>query len=616
MDYSVKIAKVNLNNSSWEDIFLSGEEIKDYIGASGLGIKLLCNEKIVEPLEPENPLIFTTGPFTNTPVPTSGRHQIITRSPLTGIFGEADVGGSWGESLKKTGYDGLIIKGKSDKPLMVKIEENNISFISADKYWGKDTYDVAEEIKNDMGSEANISCIGPSAEKGCLISGIFHDGKHARVAARSGVGAVMGSKNLKAIVVMKGNLNPVYRDEESFKEKTSMLNKKLAKNGAGLRENGTAGGVEGAEALGDLPIKNWLNGSFEEGAEKISGPKMTETILSGVYACKRCPVACGREVKFDEGPYAPVDGGGPEYESAAMLGSLCSVDNLEAVAKANELCNRYGIDTIDAGAAVAFAMECYEHGILNEDDLKGTLNWGDPDGLIRIIKMIGEMEGIGATLGLGVARAAEKIGKGTEEFAIHVKKMAVPAHDPRCYKGMAVGYATSNRGACHLQSFTYPWERSASWSEIGYDEVVPKRNSAGKGVMTAKYQNLMGIADSLKICKFSYLTGITLKDIVELLNNVTGWEYTLDDLYKTGERIYNLKRLYNVKLGVSSKDDILPKRLLSHKRGSGGSAEALPDLEIMLKEYYQYRNWNNNGVPTQEKISELGLEEYKSFLLI
>lgn len=616
MSYGFKLGRVDVGKNQWSEVEVPSHILKEYIGGSGLGIRLLCDEAILSPDHPHNPLLFLTGPFTGTAIPTSGRHHIVSRSPQTGLFGEADVGGSFGDALKRTGFDGLMIVGAAKNPCYLKVEEGNISMVEAPHLWGLDTYDVTSSLKKELGKEVKVSCIGPAAENNCLFAGIFHDGVHARTAARCGLGTVMASKRVKAIAVVKGKALPPLVDRDFLREKSRELRKRIGTNGAAFRDFGTSVGMVYGEEIGDLPIKNWLSGSFKEGAENLSGQKMTETILTGRYACTMCPIGCGRIVSVERGPYAPVNGGGPEYESSAMLGPLCLIDNLEAIAKANELCNRYGIDTIDAGACVSFAMECYEKGLLTSSELGGPLEWGDAEGMIRIIHLIGKMEGIGALLGQGVGRAAEELGEEAKGCAIHVKNMAVPAHDPRCYKGMAVGYATSPRGGCHLQNFTYPWERSASWPELGYESTHPRSNTAGKGLMNAIFQNAMSIADSLKICKFAYPTGLTIEEIGELLHAITGWEYTKSSLLQSGERIFNLKRLYNVHLGGTKALDTLPERLLSHKRGTGGSAEDLPDLETMLKEYYIFRGWDKEGVPKAEKLEELSLSELGEKLLL
>jgi aldehyde:ferredoxin oxidoreductase len=374
-----------------------------------------------------------------------------------------------------------------------------------------------------------------------------------------------------------------------------------------LKAFGTAGGVGGANKTGDLPVKNWSRGDWDE-AENISGQRMAETILTKSYFCASCPIGCGRDVAITEGPYAGVEGAGPEYETLGMLGSSCMVDDLEAVTYAADLCNRWGLDTIEVGSSIAMAMELYEKGIITKEDLGGSsLEWGDAKAMVSMVKAIAKGEGFGKILGLGVRKAAEKIGKGAGKYAIQVKGLAVPAHDPRCYSSMAVGYATSNRGACHLQGGSYFFEKAVKLPELGYESVLDRFENKGKGVLNFHAQNIMSVMDSLKMCKFTFYGGMTLTTIREYLRTVTGMDLSLEDLLEVGERIYNLKRLYNVKCGVSAKDDDLPERLWKEARHDGGTGEFVPDLKAQLQEYYDARGWDETGKPTERTLKRFGL---------
>ncbi|HSR13433.1 MAG TPA: aldehyde ferredoxin oxidoreductase C-terminal domain-containing protein, partial [Thermodesulfobacteriota bacterium] len=383
----------------------------------------------------------------------------------------------------------------------------------------------------------------------------------------------------------------------------------VAKATEGMRKNGTAGGLATFEALGSLPLQNWkYQGRWEKGASQIAGPAMTEKILTGNYFCERCVIGCGRRVKIDKGPFSPVDGAGPEYESVAMLGSLCLVDDIEAIAKANELCNRYGIDTISCGGAIAFGMEAYEKGLITKKDTgELELLWGRGDVMVKLTEQICKREGIGQLLGEGVRIAAEKIGKNAVEYSLHVKGQELPAHDPRCYNAGAVSYATSNRGACHLAGLAHVFERVLGMPEIGIEKPVPRTEVKGKGGLTARAQNVMGLFDSLKLCKFSLFGGLKLTPIMSWYTMVTGNAMTMEEFLKTGERIFNLKRMYNVRCGISRKDDTLPSRFLTLKHEGEGLTPNLPPLGEMLSEYYQERGWTEEGFPTPEKLKELGL---------
>ena len=603
--YAGQICVIDLSSQSIESVSLDTATARKYIGGSGLGTYYLTQygPPEAEALAPQTPLIFMTGPYLGAHIPTSGRHHIITKSPLTGIYCEADAGGSFGHHLKMAGYDGLIILGKAESPVFIRIDQGRAFILNADHLWGLDTYSTEKQLRGQAQQRIGVSCIGPSGEKMVPLSGIFHDGIAARTAARGGAGAVMGAKRLKAIAV-SGTFKTELFDPEWLRHSIKKKNKFLKEKGAAFRTHGTAVTMEPAEKFGDLPIKNWNLGSWEKEVQDISGPRMTETILEKNYGCVACPVRCGRIVKFED-----IHGSGPEYESLAMLGSACLVHDLKVVARANDLCNRYGIDTMSVGGCVAFAMELVDQGILSKQEIGFELQWGDGEGLLRLVECIGEKKGIGAILGQGVRAAARTIGRGAEEYAIHCKGLEMPGHDPRCFKGLGVGYATSNRGACHLSSFSYPWERSATMPELGYDSVQDRSLDAGKGKLTARLQDVMGMADSLKICKFAISMGTSISEMVDWLNAITGWDMDSAEFMQTGARIFTLKRLYNIQLGISRKDDTLPRRITSAPRNSGGSADTLPDLNGQLEEYYDYRGWNEQGYPLKQTISQLGLED-------
>jgi|Deesub1362B_J571_1020462.scaffolds.fasta_scaffold00041_22 aldehyde:ferredoxin oxidoreductase len=604
-----KILRVDLRNGEIKEEELEEEVAKKFIGGSGLAAKIIYDElsSDVDPLSPENLLIFMTGPLVGVKVPNSGRHAVCAKSPLTGIWGEANSGGTWGVELKKAGYDGIVVKGKAEKPVYLWIHEGGVEIRDASHLWGKDTFETDEIIKEETDEKAVVACIGPSGEKLVKIAAVMNDGKDARAAGRTGMGAVMGSKNLKAIAVRGDKEIPVY-DEEKLKELTKGLGKMIAEKAERMGRYGTANIMIMVEEIGDLPIKNWLQGRWIEGAEKLSGERMAETILKRRYFCKNCVIGCGRIVEIKEGKWKLEEQAGPEYETLGAFGSLCLIDDLGAVSKLNEICNKYGIDTISAGAIVAFAIEAYEKGILKESDVGFALRWGDADAAIRLTEMIARKEGIGALLSEGVKKAAEKLGGLALEMAIHSKGLELPMHDPRAYASIAVAYATSNRGACHLQGLTHPLEGRLVIPELGYNEPLDRFDVNGKGIMTAKMQDLMAMFDALTLCKFLIFGGITVTHLVDWLNAVTGWNFTVEEFLKTGERIYNIKRMFNVKCGVSRKDDTMPLRILTHKRGEGGSAEHLPAWNIMLSEYYEYRGWDEMGIPKEEKLKELGLE--------
>jgi len=534
------------------------------------------------------------GPLTGSTVPTSNRFAVTARSPKTGIWGESDCGGHWGAALKRAGLDGLLVVGRADAPVYLWVEDGQAEIRDAADLWGVDTYDL--ELPG------QVVCIGPAGENLIPMAAIMHDGRNGRAAGRCGLGAVMGSKHLKAIAVRGTGRITVY-DREGLVASLREMMPQMRQATVNLRAHGTGGGLEQFEVIGNLPIKNWVKGSWEQAAE-ITGARMTETILTENYACGGCPIGCGRTVKVSEGPYRGVEGGGPEYETLGAFGSMCLIDELPAIAKLNELCNRYGLDTISTGSSVAFAMEAQERGLI-----QGGPAWGDADAAIDLVHWIARNEGeLGQLLSGGVQRAAELIGHNAEDFALHVKELELPMHEPRAYWAAALGYATSERGACHLQGFAQIFERILPARDFGYDDLLPRDQAEEKGRLVAESQHLMALFDSLKMCKFSLFAGIRMAEILNWTKLVTGWDISKEEALQIGERIHNLRRLYNLRLGMSAKDDTLPTRILVQRRGEGGAPDSLPPLGRMLADYYAYRGWTSEGRPTLAKLTTLGLE--------
>ncbi|SFR07800.1 aldehyde:ferredoxin oxidoreductase [Desulfoscipio geothermicus DSM 3669] len=609
--FEYKILWLDLEHRKERVEKIEGKELLNWIGGSGLGARVVYENVSpwVEPLGRQNNLGFFTGPLTGTMVPSSGRHSVVSKSPLTGIWGEASIGGRWGRMLRKSGYDALVLQGNAEKPVYIWINEGKVEIKEASSLWGLNTYECSTALKQLTSQKAEVCTIGPAGERMVKISGIFTDGEEGRTAARCGLGAVMGAKRVKAIAVYGQRELPV-SDPAGLREDLKPVLKRIQEKTRVLGLFGTAGLVIPCEQTGDLPIRNWTGGKWEEGALKISGQKMADTLLTGRYHCAGCPVGCGRRVNIKEGPYAGVKGGGPEYETLGLMGGSCLVDDLEAISYANELCNKYGIDTIDTGNLIAFAIEAFERGFINEEFTGGLkLRWGDPQVLIEMIHCIANQEGkLGSLLAEGFPAIRRFFGKEVAEFAIEAKGLGFPAHDPRAYNSIALGYATANRGACHLEAFSHIFERNMTMPEIGISAVEDRFAVEGKGELVAKSQNLMAVMDSLAVCKFLLFGGVNLTEITGWLNKVTGLSYSVDELLRCGERIFNLKRLFNISCGVNRKDDILPERILRQNRGAGGAAENLPPLEAMLAEYYAYRGWSEEGIPLPSKIKELGLD--------
>ncbi len=605
--YQGKILEVDLTTQKISQREVRKEEVRKYFMGSGLTAKILSEEAdlSLDPFDPANPLIFMAGLLTGTMVPTACKLSVCSKSPLTGIWNESTVGGHWPAQFKFTGYDGIIIKGKSDKPVYLWINDAKCEIREAKSLWGKDTFETSELLKKETDEKALVAAIGPAGENLSRIASIVFDGMNARNAARGGPGAVMGSKFLKAIVV-KGKKRPEIKDREALRELLKKEIPVIKEKAEGLSAFGTSGGAVAVEAFGDLPIKNWQLGSWEEGIKRISGQRMRETIWVRHYHCFACPIGCAKIVKGN-GKHGKFYGHYPEYETTALLGANCLNDDLELLAYVNELCNRFGLDSISTGNTLAFAMECYEKGKITKKETDGLeIKWGAPKAMITLINQIAKREGFGGEyLADGPVKAAKKIGKETAELVSQTKGLDYPAHDPRGHFSMALSYATSVRGACHLEGLTYFLDRGLKIEDFGYVESPDQFREEDKPEITYNLQNFLSVYNPLGICKF-LMGRAEPSQIARWVNRVTGFEMDKKELLKVGERLFNLKRLYDIKLGISGKDDVLPKRLLTAKP-DGKAKGKVPDLEKMLPEYYKLRGWDEKGIPTKERLKELDL---------
>jgi len=609
--YQGKLLRVDLTRQRTEVEDLDRRLLEKYVGGVGIEAKILYEETTpaTEPLGPENVLMAVTGPYTGTSVPASSRHHMMARSPLTGILGEANVGGSWAVQFKKTGFDGIAITGKSDHPVYLWVHDGGVEVRDARPVWGKDSYESAALLKSETSEKATVAVIGPAGEGLARVASIPHIDRIVRAAARTGLGAVMGSKNLKAMVAYGTKDLPLAKPDALQGDLRTIL-PHVRQSTEAFGKYGTSGGIDNYEKIGNFPIQNWREGRWA-GASKISGVTMHDTILTGRKGCLRCPISCGRHIKISEGPYAPLECEGPEYETIGTLGGECMVDDLAAICKANELCNRYGLDTISTGSIIAFAMEAYEKGILTRKDTEGIdLVWGNGSALVEMVHKMGKREGIGRLMGEGVKRMAEALGKNAVEFAIHVKGLEPSAHDPRRFFSQALSYGTAARGACHNASWSHPYELSLFMPEIGIPEPQDPYQVEGKAEFTAKLQDLMSMMDTLILCRFTQVgKAVNITNMLGWLNLITGWDIDIPEFMRIGERIFNLKRLYNTRLGVSRKDDFLPSRFLTLKRTGEELTNQLPPMGRLLGDYYAYREWTEDGIPTPGKLEELGLED-------
>ncbi len=607
-----KVLEVNLSSGESRETVLPGEYYRRYLGGSGLAAKIFYERGYhkIDPFDEAAPLLVFTGVLTGHSVPTACKAVFCGRSPATGIWAEATVGGYWPAALKTCGYDGLIITGRAPRPVYLYLNGSGLEIRDAASLWGQDVYATRDLIQEELVEECRVAAIGPAGENGALIAAIIIDGVDARAAGRCGLGALMGAKNLKAVAARRSGNIPEVADPGGLAQARKESLPRIREKAKGLTDFGTAGGVPLVERLGDLPIRNWTRGSWTEGAARVSGQGMAEAGLRVKhYACFSCPIRCGKDMKVEVGPYRGTVAHGPEYETIAGFGAMCLNDDPNYIIAANDLCNRLGLDTISTAAAVAFAMELFERGLINETETGGLdLQWGNGEAILKLIPLIAGREGLGAQLSLGVKRAAAHFGPLAQEFIAESKGLELAFHDPRAFTSMAVVYATGNRGACHLEGLTYFNENMAfPASLIGLPAEYDPHGSGGKAALAKKMQDFMGIFNALGLCKFLIRGHATAADITRWFSCVTGWEMNEQELWEAGERLFNLKRLINVELGISRKDDTLSPRLLVHDRREGAAAGSLPHLGKMLSEYYDLRGWTEEGIPTPETLARLNL---------
>jgi aldehyde:ferredoxin oxidoreductase len=594
-----KVLRVNLSTGKVSTEALDPDLAKDYIGARGLGTKIMTDEvdPKVDPLSPENKLIFMPGPLTGTFAPSAGRYTVVTKGALTGAIASANSGGTWGPALKFAGYDAVIIEGAAPKPVYLWIKNAKVEIRDASHLWGKDVPETSDAIRAETDDDAKIACIGPAGENRVLFACIMND-LH-RAAGRSGVGAVMGSKNLKAIAVV-GTGAVTCADPKAFESAVVKARDKIHKHpvgGAGLRLYGTDVLTNILNQIGGYPTKNYQDGHFPT-ADKLGGETLAATLLQRPKGCFSCIISCGRVTKVTNPKYAG-EGEGPEYETSWGFGGDCCIDDLDAVTKANYLCNEYGMDAISMAVTVACAMELYEMGLITKEDTGGiALEWGNAEAMVEVTRLTGIGEGFGKKLALGSYRLAESCGH--PELSMTVKKQEIPAYDARAVQGIGLNFATANCGAAHVRGYTIAPE------VLGNPVKVDKDTIEGKPALVILFQNLTAALDATGACLFTTF-GIGADELAEMLGAVTGVGYTSEDFMKCGDRIWNLERQWNLNAGLTANDDTLPPRLLKEPIKTGASKGKLSRLPEMLPEYYELRGWDKNGVPTASKLGELGL---------
>ncbi len=610
--YLGKILRIDLTNKKIKEENLNKKDVDNFIGGQGLATKILYDEisPEVKGLDPENKLIFMTGSLTGI---LSSKFEVVTRSPLSKFLGDANSGGFWGPELKFAGYDGIILEGavpdpKNKNGVYITIFDNEVEIQDAKKakIWGKSISKTVSQIKKIHDDpKIRVIAIGPGGENLVRYACMMTDG---RAAGRCGVGAVMGSKGVKAIAVRGINKNSVpLSDADTVIKKISDLNVNFKKDlGAmGLSMAGTSVNIIIAHTTGDLPIKYWTQGTFN--IKNIDGQAVSLFNIK-TPTCWACGIHCHRWLKVESMNY---EGKGPEYETIASFGSQCMIDKLEPIIMANNLCNDLGVDTISCGNTIAFAMEAFDKGLITEEEVGMDLSWGNSESVLKLVEMIANRKNFGDVLAEGVMRAAAKIGKGAEEFAQHVKGMETPMHDPRSMQGMALHYATEASGARHSNAhhlITYELA-SIPTPELGLKKLIKREVAEGKPEVVKTIQDYLVVASSYVVCGFASM-GKMIQDHLELYNAIVGKNLTMENILTIGERITNLRRALNIKLGATAADDKLPKRMTSEPVSEGGAKGMVAQIDKMLPKYYELRDWDpKSGKPSKAKLESLGLKK-------
>ena len=620
--YAGRLLAVDLTTGAVRVEPLDRAWARAHIGGLGFGTRLyldlIRDRPPADPLDPANPFLIMTGPLTGMRLHAVARWTVASRSPLTGSWGDANVGGFFGAQLKAAGYDGLILTGTAPAPVYLHLEDDRVELRDARPYWGLDIYAATDALVADHRAPSaragEVLVIGPAGEKLAPIATITNRKGHT--AGRGGLGAVWGSKNLKAVFVrgsrplpaahpdrlqaLRQELEPLYRDSILIQT---------------LRAVGTPAHFDVGALLGDVPIKNWQLTEWDR-LDEIGPSAYAEQILTGNHTCYACGVACKRQAEVTAGPFRSARGPGPEYETVAAFGPLCLNADLPSIARANELCNRYGLDTISCGATVAFAIDCFENGLITERDTGGLqLTWGNAAAIVTLVDRIGRLEGFGALLAQGSARAAAAIGRGAEQLLTTVKGMEAPMHDPRAGHGYGLAYAVSPRGACHNASLQFYTESGSiylpEFDALGAD--LPEMDSAGKAAANVVAQDYgMFFAHCAGFCLLGAAV-LNAAQAVALVNHVTGFDYSLDEVCRLGRRTWFLKRGLANLLGARVADDRLPPRLLQPLPG-GPTAGSVPDIDLMLREFYQLRGLDADGLPRRAVLEELDLADLARLL--
>jgi aldehyde:ferredoxin oxidoreductase len=620
--YAGRILLVDLSTGTIRIHQLDENWARTHIGGLGFGARiyldLIKSGSSFDALSPQNPFIIMTGPLTGMRMHAAARWTVASKSPLTNYWGDANIGGYFGARLKFSGYDGIILTGAASVPVYLHIDDGRVELRDARRYWGQDIYTATDNLIADNRSESSqageVFTIGPAGEKLVRMATITNRKGHT--AGRAGLGAVWGAKNLKAILVRgTGRIGAAHPDRlDALRRELDGIYRQSILIEA-LRSMGTPSQFDVGVILGDIPMKNWQLTAWDR-FDEIGPSAYAERILMGNKTCYACGVACKREAEVRNGPFQFAKGPGPEYETVCTFGPLCLNSDIESIGKANELCNRYGLDTISCGATIAFAIECFENGLITEQDTDGLeLTWGNSKAIVTMVERIGRLEGFGAVLAQGSARAAAVIGNGAGEFLTTVKGMEAPMHDPRSGHGYGLAYAVSPRGACHNASLQFYAESGSLYlpefgAEIANLEEMDSRGKAAFNVISQDYGMFFGHCAGFCLLGAAVLNAT---QAVDMVNHVTGFDYTLDEVCHLGRRIWYLKRGLANLFGARAHEDRLPRRLMTPLE-EGPTAGSVPDMGLMMREFYELRGLDANGLPRRQVLEDLHLEELSRLL--
>jgi aldehyde:ferredoxin oxidoreductase len=609
-----QILRVNLTSGKIWTENLDPDWARQTLGGAGLATRYLLEltPPGIDPLGAENVLIFMTGALTGTSSASASRYSVVAKSPQTNYWGQSNSGGFFGPAIKRSGFDGVIFEGVSTQPVYLYMANGTAELRDAGHLWGTTVPDCDDRLQSEIGQALNVACIGPAGEKLVRYAAIMNN-KH-RAAGRTGMGAVMGSKRLKAITC-GGNARVALAHAQEFNKvaqrQREYMDESIMK--IGFEAFGTNLIADMVNIRGGYPTRNWQYGTFEE-IENVNGQAMTDKVLIEGVRCFACPVACGRGTEIREGKWKGAHGEGPEYETVDTLGAMCGVGDLNAITKANYLCNEYGLDTISTGATIAFALECYEHGLLTDEQTGGiALEFGNADLIVELVEMIGKRQGFGELLGEGTLRMAQKLGQGSEHYAMHVKGLELPAYDPRAAKITGLGYVTANRGGDHMNGYV----QAPTFVDIPFliveDSTIrdPFAADPQYARVLIDMENALSVLDALGGCKFMGVL-LSANELVDLVRSATGWDFDLAEFRKSGERLQTMARAYCVREGIRREHDILPGRLMLDPLPDGPAQGMVLDrasLENLKDAYYELRGWDSaTGIPSPAKLHELNLD--------